>query len=329
MVAAATTSLPERAEAGRNYDYRYVWIRDQCYAGQAVAAAGPHPLLDDAVRFVAARLLEHGDRPGPRLHHHRRTPCPTSATSDLPGYPGGPDIIGNWVNQQFQLDAFGEALLLFAAAAGHDRLDTDALEGRRSRRRRHHPPLDRTRRRHLGDRQPALDPQPADRRRRAARHRRRPPTPRPTPPTGSPWPTTSSPTPPRTPCTPPDTGNAPPTTRPWTPRCCCPALRGAVPADDPRTTATLHAYLRDLTRDGYAYRFRHDDRPLADAEGSFLLCGFLVALSLHQQGTSRSRPEPGTNAPAPPADHRNCSARNTTPTSTRCAATSPRPSSTP
>ena len=37
MVAAATTSLPERAEAGRNYDYRYAWIRDQCYAGQAAA----------------------------------------------------------------------------------------------------------------------------------------------------------------------------------------------------------------------------------------------------------------------------------------------------
>ncbi len=53
MVAAATTSLPERSKAGRNYDYRYVWIRDQCYAGQAVAADGPHRLLDDAVSFVA------------------------------------------------------------------------------------------------------------------------------------------------------------------------------------------------------------------------------------------------------------------------------------
>ena len=43
MVAAATTSLPERARAGRNYDYRYVWIRDQCYTGQAVAKDRPAP----------------------------------------------------------------------------------------------------------------------------------------------------------------------------------------------------------------------------------------------------------------------------------------------
>jgi len=62
-----------------------------------------------------------------------------------------------------------------------------------------------------------------------------------------------------------------------------PPLRGGIPADDPRSTATLAGYLTDLTRDGYAYRFRHDDRPLADAEGSFTLCGFLVALALQQQ----------------------------------------------
>jgi GH15 family glucan-1,4-alpha-glucosidase len=63
-----------------------------------------------------------------------------------------------------------------------------------------------------------------------------------------------------------------------------PALRGAVPVDDPRTKATLAGYLDELTGDGYAYRYRHDDRPLHDAEGSFLLCGFLASLSLHQQG---------------------------------------------
>ncbi|WP_345033554.1 glycoside hydrolase family 15 protein [Kutzneria kofuensis] len=53
MVAAATTSLPERAKLGGDYDYRYAWIRDQCYVGQAVATHQPHRLMDDAVRFVA------------------------------------------------------------------------------------------------------------------------------------------------------------------------------------------------------------------------------------------------------------------------------------
>jgi GH15 family glucan-1,4-alpha-glucosidase len=59
---------------------------------------------------------------------------------------------------------------------------------------------------------------------------------------------------------------------------------GAVPADDQRTKATLKAYLADLVEAGYAYRFRHDDRPLGDAEGAFLLCSFILSLALLQQG---------------------------------------------
>ena len=124
MVAAATTSLPERARQGRNYDYRYVWIRDQCYAGQAVAKAGPYPLMDDAVRFVAERLLADGPQLKP-AYTTTGGAVPDERQLELPGYPGGSDIVGNWVNQQFQLDAFGEALLLFAAAARHDHLDAD------------------------------------------------------------------------------------------------------------------------------------------------------------------------------------------------------------
>ena len=61
-------------------------------------------------------------------------------------------------------------------------------------------------------------------------------------------------------------------------------LRGALLAGDPRVRRTLSAYTRALTRDHYAYRFRHDDRPLADAEGAFLLCGHVMAQAEHQQG---------------------------------------------
>ncbi|MFC6600180.1 glycoside hydrolase family 15 protein [Kitasatospora paranensis] len=63
-----------------------------------------------------------------------------------------------------------------------------------------------------------------------------------------------------------------------------PALRGAVPADDPHTLATLEAVRSDLCEDHYTYRFRHDERPMEEAEGAFLLCGFLMALAEHQQG---------------------------------------------
>jgi GH15 family glucan-1,4-alpha-glucosidase len=38
-----------------------------------------------------------------------------------------------------------------------------------------------------------------------------------------------------------------------------------------------------LVRDEYVYRFRHDQRPLGDPEGAFLLCGFIIALAEHQQ----------------------------------------------
>ena len=280
MVAAATTSLPERAEAGRNYDYRYVWIRDQCYAGQAIAAAGAHPLLDDAVSFVADRLLEHGERLSP-AYAVTGEPVPDQHHLELPGYPGGYDIIGNWVNKQFQLDAFGEALLLFAAAARHDRLDTyhwraaetaaDAITHRwtepdagiweidnqpwtHSRLTASaglraiagvHPASP-----HSGDWLALADHILAD----TSKHALHP---------DGHW-------------------QRAPHDPSLDAALLLPGLRGAVPPEDPRTAFTFAAYLHDLTRDGYAYRFRHDDRPLKDAEGSFLLCGFLVALTLDQ-----------------------------------------------
>ena len=63
-----------------------------------------------------------------------------------------------------------------------------------------------------------------------------------------------------------------------------PALRGAIPASDPRSIATLQAIAAELTQDGYCYRYRPDERPLGQSEGAFLLCGFLMTLAYAQQG---------------------------------------------
>ncbi|RKT09434.1 GH15 family glucan-1,4-alpha-glucosidase [Streptomyces sp. 1114.5] len=288
MVAAATTSLPERAEAGRNYDYRYVWIRDQCLAGQGVAACGPYPLLDEAVRFTTARLTEHGPQLSP-AYTVSGGRVPDQHTVDLPGYPGGHDQVGNRISRQFQLDVFGEALLLFAAAARHDRLDPDARAAVRTAadaiaRRWRRPDAgiweleDRAwthsrlvcaaglraiaRPRAAG---PADVPDGlaadwsalADRLlAHTSRHALHP---------SGRW--QRSPTDPA-----PDLALL------------LPPVRGFPAPDDPRTVATLRACREQLTVGHVAYRFRHDERPLAEAEGAFVLCGFLLALAEHQQG---------------------------------------------
>ncbi len=283
MVAAATMSLPERSKAGRNYDYRYVWIRDQCYTGQAVAASGPHRLLDDAVSFVAERILADG----PDLKPAYTAACgPVPAEKSLTrlsGYPGGADKAGNWVNRQFQLDALGEALQLFAAAAGHDHLDTvhwqaaetavKAIESRWGEPDAGVWELDSHRWAHsrlmcvaglraiaAAGAAPAqaaawetladaiLADVAADCVHASGRWQRAP---------GD------------------DRVDA---------ALLLAAIRGAVPAADPRSLATLDAIAADLSSDGYVYRYRHDQRPLQEAEGAFVLCGFLMALATHQLG---------------------------------------------
>src|SRR5699024_8209054 len=121
MVAAATMSLPERPKAHRDYDYRDLWIGDICNAGQAVARLGPNPLLEAALTFVSDRINEHGTdlKPAYRIDGGD---LPDEHRVRLLGYPGGTNIAGNWVNDQFQLDTPGEALNLFAEAAERGRM---------------------------------------------------------------------------------------------------------------------------------------------------------------------------------------------------------------
>jgi alpha,alpha-trehalase len=282
MVAAATTSLPERAEQGRNYDYRYAWIRDQCYAGQAVARAGRHPLLDDALRFVRERILADGPALKP-AYTSSGGQVPEERRLDLPGYPGGSDVVGNWVRQQFQLDALGEALLLFAAGARHDRLQADdwkavgiAIDAITERWQEPDAGLWE------------LEPAPWTHSRlicaaglRAISAQQRAAE------QAAQWEALAD----RIVA---DTAvhGIHPSGR-WQraqgdarvdAALLMPAVRGALSADDPRSEATLAAVADELTEDLYVYRFRPDERPLGASEGAFLLCGFWLALAYAQRG---------------------------------------------
>ena len=280
MVEDATTSPPERMEGGRNYDYRYAWIRDQCYTGLAVAAHGPHPLLEGAVRFLTERVLADGPDLMP-AYTVSGEPIPDERALRLPGYQGGAEREGEKVVGQLPLDSLGEVLQLFAAAA---RLDMMAEENWRAA---------ATAADAIGKRWTDVDagvwelndqhwahsrlscvaglralaraadgPPGGHGHRQAARwtaladtilaslgdcvH-----------PTGR-W--QRSPADPRTDAA-----------------LLLPVLRGAAPASDPRNSATIRAVREELAEDGYVYRFRHDARPLHKAEGAFLLCGFWMA----------------------------------------------------
>lgn len=113
LVAAATTSLPEARDmsGGRNWDYRYSWVRDSALAVRSLAELGYTEDADAFRRFVERSAAGHaadlqvvfgvgGERRlGEEEAHH------------LGGYAGASPVrIGNGAADQFQLDAFGQVL---------------------------------------------------------------------------------------------------------------------------------------------------------------------------------------------------------------------------
>ncbi len=332
MVAAATTSLPERMDSFRNYDYRYAWIRDQCYAGLAVAAHGRHPLLDGAVRFITERLHCDGPDLKPAYTVSGGT-VPTERSLRLRGYPGGKVRTGNRVNRQFQLDCLGEALQLLAAASRLDVLGPEdwraaeiaatAIELRCGEPDAGIWELDNQRWAHsrltcvagLRAIAAAAEGGPAgSHANRQAAH----------------WSSVAD----KilaglSDCLHPDgRWQRSPSDERVDAALLLPAINGALSADDPRTAATIRAVAADLAEDGFVYRFRQDARPLHKAEGAFLLCGFWMAQAASACGDQVAAThwfERSRSACGPPAS----TPRSTTCTSASSAATSRRRSSTP
>jgi GH15 family glucan-1,4-alpha-glucosidase len=111
ILAASTTSLPERSGGSRNWDYRYAWLRDGAFAAQALLALG---CRDEAVAFVD--WLERRERHDPfelrPLYSIRGArDLPEFEIAALEGYRRSrPVRIGNGAAGQTQLDIYGEWL---------------------------------------------------------------------------------------------------------------------------------------------------------------------------------------------------------------------------
>jgi len=114
IVAAPTTSLPESIGGSRNWDYRYCWLRDATFTLTSLLDAGytqeAAAWRDWLLRAVAGRAEDVQIMYGP-AGEHRLTELELPW---LPGFEGsGPVRIGNGAHDQFQLDVFGEVLDAF------------------------------------------------------------------------------------------------------------------------------------------------------------------------------------------------------------------------
>jgi GH15 family glucan-1,4-alpha-glucosidase len=111
VIAAPTTSLPEKPGGVRNWDYRYCWLRDASLTLQALHDLG---YLGEAQAHMA--WLLHATRltwPRLRLMYDvfGRPDLPEECLDHLAGFAGSrPVRIGNAATRQLQLDVYGELL---------------------------------------------------------------------------------------------------------------------------------------------------------------------------------------------------------------------------
>src|SRR5262249_29284664 len=114
IVAAGTTSLPERIGGERNWDYRYCWLRDSTFTLLALIGAG---YLDEAKAWHQWLLRAVAGSPDDvqtiyGVAGERR--LDEWAVPWLPGYKGShPVRTGNAAVRQLQLDVYGKVLDTF------------------------------------------------------------------------------------------------------------------------------------------------------------------------------------------------------------------------
>ncbi len=108
IAAAATTSLPECLDGGKNWDYRYAWVRDMAFTIKALIRLGLREEIQAAVGWLLNTIRRHGPQPHVFTTLHGELPTGHRFVP-LPGWRGiGPVVDGNAASDQLQLGAYGD-----------------------------------------------------------------------------------------------------------------------------------------------------------------------------------------------------------------------------
>ena len=115
IVAAPTTSLPEQLGGGRNWDYRYTWIRDAAFSLYALLRLGFTDEAGAFMEWLTSRFREReGSAEGPLQIMYGidgRSELPEETIDAFEGYMGSAPVrVGNGAAGQLQLDIYGELI---------------------------------------------------------------------------------------------------------------------------------------------------------------------------------------------------------------------------
>jgi pentatricopeptide repeat protein len=130
IVAAMTTSIPEAPASGRNWDYRYCWLRDAFFVVRALNALSDVDTMEHYLRYLGNIVgLETDGHLQPVYGIALERRLDEREVASLAGYRGmGPVRVGNQAFEHHQHDVYGNVVLATAQSFFDRRLLRAATE---------------------------------------------------------------------------------------------------------------------------------------------------------------------------------------------------------